>query len=88
MYLGPVLDFVGDRFADFANSYRIPSYTLIGLRAGWSNERWQAFAEVRNLEDDVYVVSHSVRDRAGHGDAILNSGEPLSGYVGFRVGFE
>ncbi len=86
-YVGPTFDFVGERFADFANTYRINSYTLLGMRAGWANERWRVYAEFRNLEDEEYVVSHSVRNVAATSDRILNPGEPRSAYFGvqFRV---
>ena len=87
-HVGPMLDVVGDRFADFANTYRIGSHVLVGLRAGWGNERWRAFAELRNLADRDYVVTHSVRNVASPGDRILNPGEPRSVFVGFQARFE
>jgi iron complex outermembrane receptor protein len=87
-HIGPMLDLVGDRWADFANSYRIGSHALLGLRAGWSNERWRAFAELRNMADRDYVVTHSVRNVASPRDRILNPGEPRSAYVGFQARFE
>lgn len=87
-HVGPMLDHVGRRWADFANTYRIDSHTLVGLRGGWSGDRWQAFAELRNLGDRTYVATHSVRASASSNDAILNPGEPRSAYVGFRVRFD
>lgn len=87
-HVGPTFDVVGPRWADFANTYRIDSHTLVGLRGGWANDRWQAFAELRNLTDRAYVVTHSVRAAARPDDAILNPGEPRSAYVGFQVRFE
>ncbi|HEX6993061.1 MAG TPA: TonB-dependent receptor [Gammaproteobacteria bacterium] len=87
-HVGPMVDVVGDRFADFANTYRIGSHVLVGLRAGWGNERWRAFAELRNLADRDYVVTHSVRNVASPGDRILNPGEPRSVFVGFEGRFE
>jgi len=87
-HVGPMLDVVGDRFADFANTYRIGSHVLVGLRAGWGNDRWRAFAELRNLGDRDYVVTHSVRNVALPGDRILNPGEPRSAFVGFQARFE
>ena len=44
-YAGPTFDFVGRRFADFANSYAVEAYELVGLRAGHSGGRWEIFAE-------------------------------------------
>lgn len=87
-FVGPTVERVGRRWADFANSYRIYSYTLFGLRAGWTSNRWRAFADLRNLTDEEYVVSHSVRNIAPAGEAILNPGEPLSAYFGVEMQFE
>lgn len=87
-YIGPTFDFVGERYADFANTYRIDSYSLFGLRAGWANDRWRAYAELRNLEDEAYVASHSVRNIAAPGDRILRPGEPRSVYFGVQVRVE
>jgi len=84
-FVGPTFERVGRRWADFANTYRVESHTLVGLRAGWSNERWRAYADLRNLTDEAYVASHSVRNAASAGDAILNPGEPLSAYFGVEV---
>jgi iron complex outermembrane receptor protein len=87
-HVGPTLDVVGDRFADFANTYVLDSYVLYGLRAGWGNARWRVFADLRNLGDEDYIASHGVRDVAGSNDAILNPGEPRSLYLGFQGRFE
>lgn len=86
-FVGPTIERVGKRWADFENSYRIDTHTLIGIRAGWSNERWRVFADIRNLTDEDYVVSHSVRNAASVSDAILNPGEPLSAYFGMEARF-
>lgn len=50
-YIGPAFDLVGERFADFSNTYEVDSYQLLGLRTGWSDKRWEVFAEFRNLRD-------------------------------------
>ncbi len=86
-YFGPTLEFVGDRYADFVNDYSIDSYSLLGLRAGWSDDRWGVYADIVNLLDETYVASHSVRNVAAADDAILNPGAPLSAYVGIRRRF-
>ncbi|MGY1409839.1 TonB-dependent receptor domain-containing protein [Luteimonas sp. A611] len=87
LFAGPTFDLVGSRYADFANSYRVGGYALLGLRTGIERERWQLFAEARNLLDRKYVGSFSVRDRARLDDAILQAGEPRSVYVGMRYLF-
>jgi iron complex outermembrane receptor protein len=84
-HVGPTIEVVGERWADFANTYRIDSYSVVGLRAGWTGDRWSAFAELRNLEDEDYVASHSARNLALPGDRILNPGEPRSAYFGVQV---
>ena len=86
-FFGPTLDIVGKRWADFSNTYRVDGYTLWGLRAGWTGKDWEVFAEARNLADKNHVSYFSVRDRAGTNDAILQSGEPRSFYVGARLRF-
>jgi iron complex outermembrane receptor protein len=87
-HVGPTLDVVGDRFADFANTYVVDSYVLYGLRVGWGNAKWRLFADLRNLGDEDYIASHGVRDVAGGNDAILNPGELRSLYFGFQGRFE
>lgn len=86
-YAGPTLEVIGERYADFANTYEIGGYSLIGVRAGWSGERLRVFAELRNLRDADYVASHKVRNAARPEDPILNPGEPMSVYAGFSLRF-
>jgi iron complex outermembrane receptor protein len=84
-YAGPTFDVVDERYADFANSYTVDGYELMGLLAGWSNPRLTVYAELRNLLDEDYVSTHRVRDIAAETDALLNPGEPRSVYFGMRV---
>jgi iron complex outermembrane receptor protein len=86
-FAGPTFDVVDERFADFTNTYRVDSYSVLGLRAGWSNDRWHAFGELRNLTDEEYVATHGVRDRAAPDAAILNPGEPSSFFFGVQARF-
>jgi iron complex outermembrane recepter protein len=85
-YAGPTMEFVGDRYVDFANTYKISSHTLFGLKAGWSDEHLKVFAEVRNLFDRDYIATHSVSvlDPAEADPAVLNPGAPVSAYLGFE----
>lgn len=87
LYVGPTFDAVGKRFADFSNTYRIDSYQLLGLRGGIESEAWGVFVELKNLLDEEYVATVSVRNLASTDAAILNPGAPLSVYVGGRVSF-
>jgi iron complex outermembrane receptor protein len=86
-YAGPTFDFVGERFADFANSYSVDSYALLGLRAGFGGRRFEVFGEVRNLLDEDYVATLSVMNEAAPGARVLYPGAPLSAFFGARVSF-
>lgn len=83
-FAGPTFDWVGKRFADFDNTYTVPGYALLGLRVGFSAQRWELYAEARNLSNRRYVGMLSVRNHAGVGDAILQPGAPRSLTLGFR----
>jgi iron complex outermembrane receptor protein len=87
-FVGPTFDRVGERWADFANTYRVDAYTLLGLRGGFTRGKWRAWVDVHNLTDEDYVAYHYVRDHALPDDAILFPGEPLSVYVGFEVSLD
>lgn len=83
-YFGPTVDYVSERYADFENSYKINSYTLFGLKSGWSNNNFKVFAEVRNLFEKDYIASHGVETLSTPDSDILSPGAPLSGYVGIE----
>lgn len=83
-YLGPTFDLVGERFADFSNTYTVDSYQLLGLRAGYSSADWELVAEVRNLLDEDYIATLSVLNSADENARVLYPGSPRSVYVGFR----
>lgn len=86
-YAGPTIDLVDARFADFSNTYRVGSYSLVGVRAGWAGPRWQAFLEILNAANEDYVATVGVRDRAAADAEILNPGAPRSVYLGLRGRF-
>jgi len=86
-YAGPTFDLVGARYADFMNTYKVDAYELLGLRGGFSAQRWEVFAEVRNILDEDYIATLNVRDRAGDDAEILFPGAPRSAYAGFRRSF-
>jgi len=86
-YIGPTCDVVDTRYADFANTYKVDNYNLLGLRSGYTTERWEVFAQVENMLDSEYVATLSVRDIAAPDAEILNPGTPLSFYAGVRVQF-
>ncbi len=83
-YAGPTFDLVDSRYADFSNTYKVDSYGLLGLRAGFIAERWEVFAEASNLLDTHYVSTFTVKDIAGPDADILFPGAPVSVYAGLR----
>lgn len=86
-YAGPTFDFIGERYADFANSYSVDGYQLMGLRAGVSRRRWEVFGEVRNLFDVNYIATLSVLNAAPANARVLYPGAPVSVYTGLRYSF-
>jgi iron complex outermembrane receptor protein len=86
-YGGPTFDLVGRRYADFANSYTVDGYALMGLRGGLAGRGWELFAEVRNLFDTDYVATLSVLNVAATDARVLYPGTPRSVYTGLRLSF-
>lgn len=84
-YIGPTFDLVDDRFADYANSYNVDGYALVGLLAGWSDQRLRVYVEARNLTNKDYVSTLNVVGNASANDALLQAGAPLSVYAGMSV---
>jgi iron complex outermembrane receptor protein len=87
VYVGPTLDLVGKRFADFANTYEVDSHILVGLRGGYTAERWELFAELRNLTDEEYIATVNVLNQASANARVLYPGAPRSAYAGVRLRF-
>ncbi len=85
--IGPTFDFVGPRYVDFANTYRIGAHGLLGARASFRSTQWEAFAEARNLLDRRYVATVAVKDRVTPGAEFLFPGAPRSIYAGARYQF-
>ncbi len=86
-YAGPTFDLVGKRYADFQNSYQVDDYHLLGLRSGLARANWKLFVELRNLLDEDYVTSISVRNIADPNSAFLNPGLPRSVFAGLQYSF-
>ena len=84
-FIGPTVDVVGKRWGDYANTYKISSYGLLGMRTGWSNKNYKVFLEGRNLLDTVYVANTNIMNSATATDAMLNAGAPLSFYGGVEI---
>lgn len=86
-YAGPTFDLIGSRYVDFSNTYKVDSYQLLGLRGGFAAKRWEVFGELRNLLDEDYIATVSVRDQAAANADVLFPGAPLTAYIGTRVSF-
>ncbi len=84
---GPTFDLIGKRYTDFANTYSVGSYGLLGARIGYSASHWDVFAEGRNLLDRVYVATVVVKDRASANTEMLYPGTPRSVFVGAHYRF-
>ena len=84
-FAGPTFDVIGKRYADFANSYTVDSYNLLGFRAGWDRETWRVYAEVHNVLDENYIATIGVRDAAAPDAEILNPGMPRAAFVGVQA---
>jgi iron complex outermembrane receptor protein len=72
---------------DFANTYRVDDYWLLGLRAGYTTDKWEIFAEARNLRDEEYVAAVVIKDVAAPDSAMLHPGMPRSYFFGARYQF-
>jgi len=64
-FMGPDIRYVDRRNVTYdgtgGDAFVVPSYTLVGARAGWksADERWQAYIQGSNLTDEVYVTTFS-----------------------------
>jgi iron complex outermembrane recepter protein len=85
--VGPTFDFVGARYTDFANTFRVDAYSLLGMRAGFVGDNWEIFGEARNLRNKPHVATVVVMDVATPDSAMLFPGAPRSYYFGARYRF-
>lgn len=63
VFSGPTFDVVDERFADFMNTYSVVIYTLLALRAGWSQERRNVVRRARQRDGRAVRLRCQ---RAGH----------------------
>lgn len=73
-------------FADFANTTRIPSYTLLGLSASVNLlESLRFFVSAENLTDDVYISNlTTVGDQSLENARVFTPGQGRAFYGGFE----
>jgi iron complex outermembrane receptor protein len=86
-FAGPTFELVGERYADFANTYSVDSYTLLGLRGGWSDRGWTLYADLGNVLGEDYISYSAVRNVAPADASLLYPGAPRSVFVGVERRF-
>lgn len=81
--------FVGSREIDPANSFRLDSYDVVNLRAGWLTERFDLYAFAQNVFDTDYVQSAFRAGASPTGQSVIGGapGLPLTFGLGARVRF-
>ena len=72
---------------DSHDTYQVDSYSLLGFRAGWSQARWNVFADLIDAKDKHYVAVLGVRDIAAADAEVLNPGFFFSLYIGLQGRF-
>jgi iron complex outermembrane receptor protein len=87
IFAGPTFDMIGSRYADFASTYKVDSYSLWGLRAGYSEKSWEVYGELRNAINKSYVSYTSVSGSYGPSDAVIYPGAPRTLYAGAKFRF-
>ncbi len=88
-YLGPTLEHTSNAYADFANTLKVDSYTLVGFKAGYDvGNGLSLFLEGRNLTDEHYVSSiFIVADAEGIDQELFRPGQTRSVFAGLEYLF-
>lgn len=66
--VGAGVRFVGESYADAANTLRVPGYTLADAALHYERDNWRVALNVSNLFDEVYVSSCSGETSCFYGD--------------------
>ncbi|MCG7393631.1 TonB-dependent siderophore receptor [Microvirga sp. ACRRW] len=66
--VGAGVRFVGESYADAANTLTVPGYTLADAALHYERDNWRVALNVSNLFDDVYVGSCSSSAACFYGD--------------------
>ena len=78
--------YVGKRFADNTNLYRLPGYSIVGIGARWTPAPWVKFdLRIDNLLNTVYAASTYPGSTSANTQWIL--GEPLSATATMNILF-
>ncbi|KVN88867.1 TonB-dependent receptor family protein [Burkholderia ubonensis] len=90
-HIAATIDWVpSGAWADDANTLRVPSYTLLGLQAGYDlRNGLSLFVDARNLTNKRYVsdISTVANARTASNTAIFYPGEGRSVFAGMRYAF-
>lgn len=89
-YAGLNVTAASNYYVDYANSFQVPAYSILGLRAGYEprGKNWQVFVDVQNLTDKRYVSVASTQDNAnGNDGAYFSPGDGRGVFAGFSVHF-
>ncbi|AJC23279.2 TonB-dependent receptor [Pandoraea pulmonicola] len=76
-------------YVDYANTMRVPGYTLLGVQASYLIQRGVTFyVDARNLTDKRYVTDFStVTDARTANTAVFYPGDGRSVFAGLRLAF-
>ncbi|VVD62391.1 TonB-dependent receptor family protein [Pandoraea nosoerga] len=76
-------------YVDYANTMRVPGYTLLGVQASYQVQRGVTFyVDARNLTDKRYVTDFStVTDARTANTAVFYPGDGRSVFAGLRFAF-
>ncbi|WP_417670515.1 TonB-dependent siderophore receptor [Roseibium sp.] len=55
--VGGGVRYIGESWADMANTYKVPDVTLLDARVGYAKDNWGIDLNVSNLLDETYVAS-------------------------------
>lgn len=77
-------------YVDYANSLKVPSYTLWGARLGYEapSQRYKVFLDLRNLTDEDYVTATTPSyDLGGADSTVYYPGDGFGAFTGVTVKF-
>ena len=77
------------QFADFANTFKVDGYTLLGFTAGYEvTEAIRLFGSLENVTDERYISNVStVANQSLQNDNIFTPGQGFAAYAGINVVF-
>ncbi|CAB1214271.1 TonB-dependent receptor family protein [Acinetobacter bouvetii] len=84
-YVGVDLRAVSSYYVDYKNTFKAPSYEILGLRAGYEepNQKWKVYVDLKNLTDEHYVATASSSyNYRGSDAAVFWPGDGRSVFIG------